>query len=84
MRLVFVLLASVCTIGSASAQMAVFQTEMMAKMHCPDDKVVWLDLTKRKYYTEGQKRYGKGRTALFVCREEARRSGYKHSLLGRR
>ena len=48
------------------------------------DTVVWLDFSKRRYYTEKQRLYGRGRTASFVCREEARKSGYKRSLLGRR
>lgn len=84
MKWIFVLLFSICLAGPASAQMAIFQTETMAKLHCPNDQVVWLDFTKRRYYTEKQRRYGMGRTASFVCREEARRSGYKRSVLGRR
>jgi hypothetical protein len=70
--------------NSANAQMAVFQTEHYAQMHCPDDKVVWLDFGKRRYYTSGQKLYARGRTASFVCMKEAKRSGYKKSRFGRR
>jgi hypothetical protein len=68
----------------ASAQMAIFQTEQMAQLHCPNDKVVWLDFGKRRYYTSGQKLYARGRTASFVCMKEAKRSGYKKSRFGRR
>jgi hypothetical protein len=76
----------ICTSFSnpALAQMSIFQTAMFAQMHCPNDKVVWLDFTKRRYYSEGQRLYGKGRTGSFVCKEEARKSGYRRSLLGRR
>lgn len=84
MKRIFAILFSVCFAGPAFAQMAVFQTEMMAQLHCPNDKVVWLDFAKRRYYTEKQRLYGRGRTASFVCREEARKSGYKRSVLGRR
>ena len=70
--------------GPAFAQMSIFQAPMFAQMHCPSDKVVWLDFKKRRYYSEGQRLYGKGRDGLFVCREEARRNGYRRSLLGRR
>lgn len=76
--------AGVFAATSASAQMAVFQTEQTAQMHCPNDKVVWLDFGKRRYYTSGQKLYARGRTASFVCMKEAKRSGYKKSRLGRR
>lgn len=84
MKWIFAILFSACLAQPAFAQMGVFQTEAMAKLHCPNDTVVWLDFTKRRYYTEKQRLYGRGRTASFVCREEARKSGYKRSVLGRR
>lgn len=68
----------------AHAQLAIFQTEMLAQFHCPNDSVVWLDFTKRRYYIAGQKKYAQGRTAVFACREEARKNGYRRSVLGRR
>ena len=68
----------------ASAQLAIFQTETMAKMHCPNDQVVWLDFSKRRYYVPGQKLYERGRTATYACRKEAKNSGYKKSRFGRR
>ncbi len=68
----------------ASAQMGVFQNEAMAQMHCPKDEVVWLDFKKRRYYTRGQRQYERGRSAVYACRKEARRSGYKRSRLGLR
>ncbi len=36
------------------------------------------------YYSKLQKRYARGFTGSFVCRVEARRSGYRRSLLGLR
>jgi hypothetical protein len=39
----------------ALAQMSIFQTAMFVQMHYPNDKVVWLDFTKRRYYSEGQR-----------------------------
>ncbi len=68
----------------ASAQLSLFRTELRAQQHCPNDTVVWLDLDKRTYYNSGQRRYAQGRTGTFVCQVEARRSGYRRSLLGRR
>lgn len=64
--------------------MSIFQTAMLAQLHCPADTIVWLDFTKRRYYSEGQRLYGKGRNGLYVCKEEARKSGYRRSRLGRR
>jgi hypothetical protein len=46
--------------------------------------VVWLDFKKRKYYLSSQKLYGVGFDGSFVCLQEARRSPYRRSLLGRR
>ena len=70
--------------NDASAKLSLFQTEMPAQQHCPNDTVVWLDFHKRIYYVNGQRLYGKGRTGTFVCQEEARASRYRRSLFGRR
>ncbi|TMI99615.1 MAG: hypothetical protein E6G97_22145 [Alphaproteobacteria bacterium] len=77
-------LAIACQANAASAQLSLFQTEVQAKQHCPNDTVVWADFQKRVYYTAGQRLYAQGRTGTFVCRNEARRSGYRRSVLGRR
>lgn len=70
--------------GSARAQMGIFQNEEMAKMHCPNDEVVWLDFKKRRYYVRGQRLYERGRSGTFACRKEAKNSGYKKSRFGLR
>jgi hypothetical protein len=62
-----------------------FRYEPQAQRHCPADVIVWLDLRKGIYYAKRQQRwYGRGSTGSFVCREEARASGYRRSLLGLR
>jgi hypothetical protein len=66
----------------ATAQLNIFQTEEQAQLHCPTDVVVWLDFTKRRYYFRGQRLYGKGKTGVYTCREEARISLNRRSLLG--
>jgi len=68
----------------ASAQLSIFQTEEMAQLHCPSDVVVWLDFSKRRYYLRGQRLYGKGRSGVYACREEARQGLNKRSWLGLR
>lgn len=70
--------------GIASAQMSIFDNETFAQLHCPNDEVVWLDFKKRRYYVRGQRQYDRGRSAVYVCRKEARNSGYKKSRLGLR
>jgi len=69
---------------SASAQLAIFQTEYQARFHCPNDVVVWLDFPKRRYYQKGQRLYGEGRTGVYACREEVRQNHHRKSWLGLR
>ena len=61
-----------------------FRYESQAQRHCPADVVVWLDLRKGIYYAKRQRRFASGFSGSFVCREEARTSGYRRSLLGLR
>jgi hypothetical protein len=70
-----------CCVTDASAiPLTPFRYEAQAQRHCPDDTVVWLDLGKGLYYLKGQKRYARGGSGSFVCRAEARGSGYRRSL----
>jgi hypothetical protein len=59
-----------------------FRYETQAQRHCPSDTVVWLNFRKRTYYSKGQRRYARGLDGSFVCRSEARDSGYRRSLFG--
>ena len=71
--------------GSAGAQpLSLYKDEAQARLQCAGDAVVWLDFHTRRYYTAGQARYGQGRHAVFTCRSQARRSGYRRSIFGRR
>ena len=81
------LTASVIAYGADNAfanPLTPFRYEAQAQRHCPADVVVWLDLGKGIHYSKRQRRYGRGSTGSFVCREEARASGYRRSLLGLR
>lgn len=77
-------LVAVSYASHASAQLSLFQTELQAQQHCPNDTVVWLDMQKRIYYSKGQRLYEQGRTGTYVCQGEARSGRYRRSLLGRR
>lgn len=61
-----------------------FRHQNQAQRHCPGDAVVWLDFRRGRYYRKGQSRYARGFDGSFVCRNEARESGYRRSLLGLR
>jgi hypothetical protein len=61
-----------------------FRYEDQAQRHCPGDTVVWLDFRKRIYYSKGKRHYARGVNGSFVCRDEARSSGYRRSLMGLR
>jgi hypothetical protein len=61
-----------------------FRYEPQAQRHCPEDTVVWLDFGSGRYYLKSQRRYASGHTGSFVCRNEARNSGYRRSPLGLR
>lgn len=64
--------------------LSLFRYEDLAQLHCPNDKVIWLDLRKGRYYAKGQKLYARGLDGTYACQEEARGSGYRRSLTGRR
>jgi hypothetical protein len=74
-----------CAVHGAMAQsLTPFRYEAQAQRHCPEDEVVWLDFRRGRYYLKGQRRYARGFTGSFVCRNEARNSGYRRSPLGLR
>lgn len=71
-----------CASHSALAQVLTpFRYESQAQRHCPGDTIVWLDFGRGRYYLKSQARYGSGHVGSFVCRNEARDSGYRRSLL---
>ncbi|HYW63731.1 MAG TPA: hypothetical protein VE865_11100 [Bradyrhizobium sp.] len=74
-----------CSVSCASAiPLTPFGSELQAQRHCPADAVVWLDFRKGIYYAKRQRHYARGPSGSFVCRGEARGSGYRGSLLGLR
>ena len=70
--------------GVQAVPLTPFRYEAQAQRHCPGDTVVWVDFRKGRYYLKGQRHYAVGRAGSFVCRNEARHSGYRRSLLGLR
>jgi len=81
--LVFIVVLTGVT-EAAAVPLTPFRYENQAHRHCPDDSVVWLDFRKGKYYSKGQRLYGRGLNGSYVCREEARGSLYRQALIGSR
>jgi hypothetical protein len=73
----------ICEAGDQS-QHAADRGESQAQRHCPADVVVWLDFREGIYYSRRQRRYARDFAGSFVCRQEARTSGYRRSLFGLR
>jgi hypothetical protein len=74
-----------CGVTDACAiPLTTFRYEALAQRHCPSDAIVWLDFRKGIYYAKQQRQYARGFNGSFACREEARSSGYRRSLLGLR
>ena len=53
---------------------AIFDSEEMARSHCPKDEVVWLELTTGAYLFKTHVLYGRG-TGTYVCKKEADAAG---------
>ncbi|WP_342721974.1 hypothetical protein AAFG07_21835 [Bradyrhizobium sp. B097] len=73
-----------CALQAVALPLTSFRRQDQAQRHCPGDTVVWLDFRRERYYLKGQRRYARGFDGSFVCRNEARESGYRRSLLGLR
>jgi hypothetical protein len=82
--LLALILSGVGAAGASAQPLSLYRDEAVARLHCSGDAVVWLDFKTRRYYAAGQARYGRGRNAVFTCRNQARRSGYRRSIFGRR
>ena len=52
-----------------------FSTEQAAKLHCPTDTVVWLNLATNIYHYKGQNYYGNTKSGAYVCQKEADKAG---------
>lgn len=79
-----VILISCAPHGAMAQSLTPFRYESQAQRHCHGDTIVWLDFKRGRYYLKGQRRYASGYTGSFVCRNEARDSGYRRSALGLR
>jgi hypothetical protein len=56
-----------------------YQTEALAKSHCPADLVVWANLTSKIYHFAGHKRYGTTKSGAYMCEKQATTHGFRAS-----
>jgi hypothetical protein len=62
-------------VASGNAGLAQFATEALAQTHCPNDKVVWLNLRNNVYFEKDSLYWGKTKRGAYVCRKEADAAG---------
>ncbi|HEY1772525.1 MAG TPA: hypothetical protein VGH91_04965 [Gammaproteobacteria bacterium] len=70
-------LATSAAFAAAPAPVQTFNSEDAAQVHCPLDKVVWLEPKAHLYYYRSSKHYANSGTGGFVCRAEAIKAGAK-------
>jgi hypothetical protein len=52
-----------------------YTTVVQAKLHCPLDTVVWVNLSSKIYHFAGHKDYGKTKEGAYMCEKAATGAG---------
>jgi hypothetical protein len=73
--LIVALLLFAPAIRSLGQSLQLFQTEVVARTHCPADVVVWLNLPSGIYHFKGMRWYGNTLHGAYVCKAEADAAG---------
>ena len=68
--------------GYPAPTLTLFQNEQQAQRHCPQDTVVWLNLSSGIYHFRGQRWYANTNNGAFVCEQEADLAGDRATLNG--
>lgn len=81
MRTLFLALSMAAAAGTAfaatPARIQTFNSEDAAQVHCPLDKVVWLEPKAHLYYYRSSRHYANSASGGFVCRGDAIKAGAK-------
>ena len=59
-----------------------FTTEVNARIHCPNDVVVWLTVPSSIYRFRGQRSYGSTADGAYVCKKDADQAGDRATGIG--
>lgn len=54
-----------------------YSTEVAAKLRCPLDTVVWLNLNSGIYHFSGNKIYGKTKRGAYMCEKDSSSAGFR-------
>ncbi len=54
-----------------------FSTEAQAKVRCPSDTVVWVNLTSKIYHFSGTKNYGNTKRGAYMCERDTAAAGMR-------
>jgi hypothetical protein len=61
--------------GYPAPTLTLFQNEQQAQKNCPQDTVVWLNLSSGIYHFKGQRWYARTKNGAFACKKEAGQAG---------
>jgi len=53
-----------------------------SSLHCPGDKVVWVNTHSHVYHFDGDARFGNTRHGKFMCQQDADKAGYREPKKG--
>jgi hypothetical protein len=59
---------------------AVFQFEQQAQLHCPEDSIVWVVASRGTYNASAERWYGRTSNGAYACHQDAERAGYHASM----
>jgi hypothetical protein len=74
-KLVQVLLLSLAIVSGAAASRAGTPQHAPTNLHCPGDKVVWVNTRSGIYHFRGERYFGSTLNGKFICEREADREG---------
>ncbi len=54
-----------------------FSTEAQAKVRCPGDTVVWVNLDSKVYHFAGTRNYGTTKSGAYICEKDTAAAGFR-------
>lgn len=85
MKKIILLLGALVALNSPAlfaSPLTLFNSDIEAQYHCPNDVVVWLNLPTGIWHEQGARWYGRTKHGAFVCRSEAAAAGDRGSYNG--
>ena len=56
-----------------------FPTELAAQEFCKANRVVWVNLNNKRYYSHRAAQYGRSKNGAYMCAKETRSAGFRRS-----